>query len=488
MTAIANKISGSASTPNENLKRLLEEVGWRPESLARRINAAFFAIQGENRQVHPKTPYRWLNRGEVPHAPVPEIVLWLLADASGRDLTFEQVWPRGAPRSSLLLPADHRLDLPWDASGLLRLLEEWSHPMLTRRTFMAISGTTLTRHAWQWSEASVPALASAARQADPVTEPMLELVEDVVARCRQLDERHGAAAAAFVADQFACVSRLLRRSRYNARTGRRLTSALAQLAQTSGFMAFDSARDGEAQRWYLIGLRAAHAAGDRALAASILGLMSNQATEMGETGDALQLATAAQEAASQGPLTVQALIAARSSLASAVAGDLTTFQRLREHTLDLLERAQDRGEIAPQWANYVTRTELDAIAGRGMVVLARRIPTRRGRLLTDAEDLLRSRAQTDPSGEPQRSAFRHGAWLGLAHAQAGELDQAVAAARRSINRLPGVTSMRSIDLLKRLGHELAPHARRSSEVKRLLRDLERRLPHAVPSGAVRDTR
>ncbi|GAA4618814.1 hypothetical protein GCM10023195_84820 [Actinoallomurus liliacearum] len=293
ITAIANESSGRFGVPNEKLKDLLEEAGWRPESLARRVNAAIFAIRRENRQIHLKTPYRWLNRGEVPHAPVPEVVVRLLAEATGRDLTFDQVWPRGASRSSLLLPADHGLDLPWDASGLLRLLEEWSHPMLTRRTFMVVSGTTLTRHAWQWSQAPVPALASAAREADRVTAPMLELVEDIASRCRRLDERHGAAGAAFVADQFACVSRLLRRSRYDARTGRRLTSALAQLAQTSGFMAFDSARDGEAQRWYLTGLRAAHAAGDRALAASILGLMSNQATEIGETADALQLATAA---------------------------------------------------------------------------------------------------------------------------------------------------------------------------------------------------
>ncbi|GAA0359265.1 hypothetical protein NE235_17270 [Actinoallomurus spadix] len=476
MTVITDEDNCKAGKPNEKLKDLLEEVGWRPESLARRINAAISTMRRENRQIHHKTPYRWLNRGEVPHAPVPEVVVWLLADATGRDLTFDQVWPRGAPRSSLLLPADHRLDLPWDAGGLLRLLEEWSHPMLTRRTFMAVSGMTLTRHAWQWAEAPVPALASAVREGDPVTAPMLELVEEIVARCRRLDERHGAAGAAFVADQFACVSRLLRRSRYDARTGRRLTSALAQLAQTSGFMAFDSARDGEAQRWYLVGLRAAHAADDRALAASILGLMSNQATETGRTGDALQLATAAQEAASQGPSTVRALIAARSGLASAVAGDSATFQRLREQTLELIDDAKDRGEAVPDWAGYVTRTELDAIAGRGMVVLAGQMPTRRRRLLAEAQDLLSGRARTDPSGEPQRSALRHGAWLGLAHVHAGDLDQAVAAARRAVNRLPGVTSARSTDLLQRLGRELAPHARRSPEVKNLLRDLEGRLP------------
>ncbi|MCO5974417.1 hypothetical protein [Actinoallomurus soli] len=475
MTAVTSESSGRSGAPNEKLKDLLEEAGWRPESLARRVNAAISAISRENRQIHHKTPYRWLNRGEVPHAPVPEVVVWLLAEATGRDLTFDQVWPRGASRSSLLLPADHRLDLPWDAGGLLRLLEEWSHPMLTRRTFMVVSGTTLTRHAWQWSEAPVPVLTSAAREGDRVTASMLELVEDIVARCRRLDERHGAAGAAFVADQFACVSRLLRRSRYDARTGRRLTFALGQLAQTSGFMAFDSARDGEAQRWYLTGLRAAHAADDRALAASILGLMSNQATEIGEVGDALQLATAAQEAASRAPSTVRALIAARSGLASAAAGDLATFQRLREQTLDLLERAKDRGEVAPDWAGYVTPTELDAIAGRCMVVLARRMPTRQGRLLAEAEGLLRGRAQTDPSGEPQRSAFRHGAWLGLAHAQAGDLDQAVGAARRAVDRLPGVTSARSVGLLQRLGRELAPHARRSPDVKGLLHDLERRL-------------
>ncbi|MEV6866672.1 hypothetical protein AB0M44_37460 [Streptosporangium subroseum] len=241
-------------------------------------------------------------------------------------------------------------------------------------------------------------------------------------------------------------------------------------------MAYDSAHDGDAQRWYLTGLHAAHSAGDRALAASILGLMSNQATTLGKTSDALHLAAAAQEAARDTPPAVRALIAARSGLAYATAGDLAGFQRTREHTLAMLERAERHPEQSPRWASYVTRTELDAIAGRGLVAMARRVPGRRHRhLLTDAEGLLRDRA-LDPTRAHQRSALRHGAWLGLAYTHSGDLDQAVIAGRNALDRLPAVTSLRCIALLRELRDDLAPHAHRDHEVHDLVTELDRKLP------------
>ncbi|MFB9321926.1 hypothetical protein ACFF2X_31270 [Cryptosporangium minutisporangium] len=237
-------------------------------------------------------------------------------------------------------------------------------------------------------------------------------------------------------------------------------------------MAYDAGHDGAAQRWYLTGLRAAHAAADPGLSASILGLMSNQAITLGALADATQLGSAASEAAAKSPPVVQALLAARVSLAHAASGDLTAHRYACDRMRGALKSAEVGGEPVPRWATYVTPTELDAIAGRGMVMLAGHVPGSRAKhLLIEAEQLLVGRARTGAGEVPQRSALRHGAWLALAHVRTGELDSAVAAGRQCLPRLRTVASVRSVRLLGRLRRELAPHARRSIEVSELLREL-----------------
>jgi hypothetical protein len=340
--------------------------------------------------------------------------------------------------------------------------------MLTRRRFAVISGTALTAHAWRLLDEPSPALAAATRDSGHVSEAMMTLVEDTVARAQQLDDQQGGGSAlGWVTDQFRAVARMLRHDSYDPQTGQRLCAALAQFAQTAGFMAHDTGRDGEAQRWYLIGLRAAHTADDHALAASILSLMSNQAANRHETNDALQLASAAEQSAAKAPATVQALIAARSGLAYASAGDLSGFRRSRDHCLTKLTLVKQPSDV-PRWASYAS--------GRGLVILAHRIPARRTPLLAEAEQLLHDRAFTDLQDIHQRSALRHGAWLAIAHAQAGDLPQAINAGRSALTRLPGVTSSGSLRLLRQLRVDLAPRAHREPAIRAFITDLGQQLP------------
>ncbi|MEU8026355.1 hypothetical protein AB0B88_29540 [Micromonospora haikouensis] len=200
--------------------------------------------------------------------------------------------------------------------------------------------------------------------------------------------------------------------------------------------------------------------------------LSHRSEVFGNALDAPQPA-AAQESATTAPPAVRSLVAARSSLAHAVAGDLTSFHRTREDTLPLLDTPPDMP--LPRWTAYIDRIELDAITGRGLVVLAEQLPQQRHRLLRHAERLLHARANTSPDAPPQRSALRHGAWLSLAHHATGDLDLAVDAARLALRRLPAVSSARSVALLRRPHDELTPAGPRSPAVRDLLNDL-RRLP------------
>ncbi|MGW4412200.1 hypothetical protein ACWEJ6_49955 [Nonomuraea sp. NPDC004702] len=256
------------------------------------------------------------------------------------------------------------------------------------------------------------------------------------------------------------------------RPGKRLHTALAQLAQTSGWMAQEAVQDGRAQRWYHLALRAARSAGDHSVTASILALMSNHASALGKHREAIQLSAAAAQAASHAPPTVRALIAARGALAHAGAGDLTGVQRAHDRAMTLLAGPDDE---RPQWAHYVTPTELDALTGRALVMLARHLPRRRNHLIQQAEPLLRQRA-LDAADAHRRSALRHSALLGLAHTAAGDLEQAVHAGRLAVRRLPMVTSIRCQSLLGELRSELAAHARTSQEVRTLIAEIDAHVP------------
>lgn len=469
--ATVGLVDAEPTTPrtNECLARLLHEAQWRPETLARRINIVLDA-RGKHRRVHDKTPYKWIASNAVPHGDIPGLVVEILSTHLEADLEYADVWGKQAPPRQHDLPADQDMDLPWDSHGLLSLV---GGPVPTRRTIIAVTGAALTAPAWTAVQQPAPALVAADGEGGPVSPDLLHLIDTIVTHAQRLDDNQGGAARDFVADQFTAVARLLRRASYNTATGRRLTAALAQLAQTAGFMAFDAHDDGAAQRWYLTALRAAHAAAEPGLAASVLALMSNQAADRGHVLDALQLAGAAHEAAATTPPAVRALVAARSSLAHAAAGDITSHSRMRDTTTALLHATPNTP--APPWAAYIDPIELDAITGRGLVVLATRIPTRRTQLLHQARQLLHARAHTSPTEAPQRSALRHGAWLSLAHHAAGDLDQAINAARLALNRLPNVSSARSAELLLRLHDALAPAAAHSRPARELLNDL-RNLP------------
>lgn len=54
------------STTTHPLARVLTELGWKPEVLARRLNN-FAALHGRGERMHVKTPYKWLH-GTAPRA------------------------------------------------------------------------------------------------------------------------------------------------------------------------------------------------------------------------------------------------------------------------------------------------------------------------------------------------------------------------------------------------------------------------------------
>ena len=289
------------------LADLLADTGWSAEQLARRVSLELGSLDA----IHAKTPYGWL-RGKQPRPRVAEAVAVVLSARLGRAVDARSIWPAISSSDDAALGADHGLGLPWTCDGLHQLAADWDQ--MQRRKFLTLSGAALTAPAWAAIEHPAPSLATD-RDAERVDEATLQIIEQTVASAQRLDDTRGSSAMRYVIDTAGTVTRILTRDTYDTASGRRLALAVAQLSQTAAFMAYEARSDGLAQRLYLAGLRAAHAAGDSALSASILGLMANQATALGRTEDAVQLASAAQTAARDAPKVAQALIAARAGLA-----------------------------------------------------------------------------------------------------------------------------------------------------------------------------
>lgn len=139
---------------------------------------------------------------------------------------------------------------------------------------------------------------------------------------------------------------------YGPSAERALLQVVAELAQVAGWAAMDSNRHAEAQRFHVMALRAAEAAGDREFGAYVLCMLAFDATLAGQHEQAIMiLDTAGQGIRNHASRTVQAMVAGWQARAYAGAGDRVAFERTLARASSLYERAQP-GE-APPWAYWM---------------------------------------------------------------------------------------------------------------------------------------
>jgi hypothetical protein len=186
-------------------------------------------------------------------------------------------------------------------------------------------------------------------------------------------------------------------------------------------------------------LQLAGAAEDRPLGAEILAAMSHQAAYLRAGGEAVDLARAAARAAEDaGVGAIAAEAAVLEAQGHAVAGDggatANALDRA-EHLFDRAERGAD-----PQWLGYFDEAYLAAKFGQTFTALGR------GDLA-----LRFAHRSLDMDERYARGRAFNLSLVARAHAQAGEVEEAAAAAE-------GIDSARSRDYLAEVADRLAPHA------------------------------
>ncbi|MGW2850416.1 carph-isopro domain-containing protein, partial [Streptomyces sp. NPDC001274] len=125
--------------PNAVLTGCLDELGWSPKALARKLNRVFGAGT-----VAESAPYHWRDAGSLPRSPLPTMAAYVLSQELGRPVSVAELWQGRVGDSSALVPADADLARPWTVQGMEAIVEDWvMGGLVDRRRFLAISGAGL---------------------------------------------------------------------------------------------------------------------------------------------------------------------------------------------------------------------------------------------------------------------------------------------------------------------------------------------------------
>ncbi|MGH3897740.1 MAG: carph-isopro domain-containing protein [Pseudonocardiaceae bacterium] len=460
-----------ADGPNELLTSLLDELGWSPRALARRINHVFGAGT-----VADTAPYHWRDNGRTPRPPLPELTAWVLSRELGRPVTAAELWKGRANGSPLVLPADIDVGGPWSRASTLGLFDDWVVAgLLDRRHFLAVSGTTILDIATRYPTDG-PGRLAAALESGSVGDPLLTQIEQSIPLLQRLDDAHGGGAyLPYVGAQFRAVALLLRQSGHPAQVERRLFAALTEIGQLAGWMAMDAGQHGLAQRYLFTALRAAREADYHPMAAHVLADLGFQAAIREHSSDAIALGQAAARVAAVSPAGVRASVQSRLAYGHALAGQLDDFERAYAAGLDFIADRDPAEE--PAWMYYLTPNHLDTQAGyalthAGTLAAAAGDHQTGTALLRRGEQLLRAGAHALPVDHPaQRRALFEGAWLSVAAAGQGRLEQACTIGSLAVTRLNGVQSARSAHVLRLLARRLR-RCRRNEYVRDFLPTLD----------------
>ena len=239
---------------------------------------------------------------------------------------------------------------------------------------------------------------------------------------------------------------MVRDASYTEQTGRSLLTAVGELAHLAGWVASDAGLYQQAERYYLGGMAAAHAAQDEPLAANLLSSLAYQVANIGDPRDAVLLASSAcNGGAPYATPTTRALLLERVAWANARLGDTSAMER----ALGEVETAfadSDPSEDPP-WVYWLNQNEIDVMAGRCFTQLKR--PRQAITLLSTAI------SQYDDTHARELALYL--SWLAEAHVYAEQIEEAATYALRALRLSAGVTSERGTSRMRLIRHLLTPY-------------------------------
>jgi transcriptional regulator with XRE-family HTH domain len=276
-------------------------------------------------------------------------------------------------RDGFTLVTSVPLDFSLSAAYTVRIMEGFTaHDIASRREALAslavITGAALLQPVRQWA-ASLALLPGSPPAAG--TDEVAELEQAVTLFRRWDASGAGGLRRKAVVGQLSAVAESLSDHHPDA-LSRRLFQVTAELAQLSGWMAYDQGMYGVAQRYYLLALHACREGSCPDLGAKVIGDMTQLSTALGRYEDSLALArTALYSLPRQASGLVRSELLGLESRAYAQLGDSEAgnADRSAQTCVAVYEEAP-RQEPAPDWIHYMNQAEADCLAANTYIELA----------------------------------------------------------------------------------------------------------------------
>lgn len=280
---------------NVKLAAAIKEAGWSYNDLASAIRRVAAETGTRDYGLVSRSHVGWWVAGTVPSGLAPQLIAEALARKLRRVITPSDI---GFPIGDAGADASD-----WDADtlALIDLLADLarSDSDVDRRDFAFSAATFIAATAavppesW-WVNAAAQRATAVPAAGRLVGRGDLQAVTDMVALFSRMDQRHGGGHARGAAVQYLSsdVASYLRGRFATDEIRKGMYSAASELAYLIGWMSFDDAQHGLAQRYFLLGVKLAAEADDPPMAGHILRAMAHQAIDLGHKREALELAEA----------------------------------------------------------------------------------------------------------------------------------------------------------------------------------------------------
>ncbi|MFV2197390.1 hypothetical protein [Nocardiopsis sp. LOL_012] len=421
--------------PNTQLAELLNETHMPAKGLARRV-VAHGHERGLVLAYDHNSVRRWLE-GERPQQPVPALIAEVLAEALGRPVNPADCGLPGHEDFSPEFPLD------W-TSGIHTAAQLYRDDAERRRTLTGgYSSAAYPSAATRWLT-HPPGLEPIHRGRARVGRPEIDAIRQMTRAFYDLDNRVGGGRIRSTVVQYlnSNVAPLLRGT-YTSEIGRELFSAAAELTKAVGWMAYDCEEHGLAQRYLVQALRMAQTAGEHGLCAEILAAMGHQATYIGRSGEAVDLARAAQSAAARSG---HPALVAECHLIEAHGHAGRSDTRATSGALRAGEKAFEKDDPAPpEWLAYFDSAYLAAKVAHCFLALG-----------VDAQTARYAERSLEMNEGYVRGRVFNLLMLATAHAP-NEPEEAVRVGGVALGLVEGLQSRRAFSYLRRLQHRLSRH-------------------------------
>lgn len=441
---------------------------------------------------------RWIDMGESPRDPVPEVLAALFTERLGRVVTIEDLGfgRRGRVGKQREAGTEKNPDgLPWAPERTAAVLTEFTGMdlMLNRRGLVGAgaalaAGSALTgaMHDWLHSEPAPVARNTSLNdplyadnagfdryEAAPIGSEEIEALEHSVEVFRAWDaSRGGGLQRKAVVGQLNEVGGMLA-YRHPEHLQRRLWGVAANLAVLAGWMSHDVGLEPTAQKYFVIAAHAAREGGDRPRAGEALSRAARQMVHLGRPDDALDLMKLAKSGSGEETLPrTRAMLHTIEAWAQASMGRGQAMRRTLGEAEDLF--VSDKGDVPPpSWMQMFDEADMHGMQALAFRTLAEHDPA----AATTAQRHAKQALDLRINGRQRSKIFDY---ISLASACfiADDPEQADRYARLALVSMGETSSHRTWDRLRemyRLTGQFAGYAR--------IEDLREEIELALPQGS-----